>query len=111
MKAGAIRHRVVVEEPILSQNATGEEEVSWALVGKVWAAVEPLKGRERLQAAQINAAMDTRIRIRWSEAMDRMNATWRLTHRAVVYNIVSIAHLNMARREIEIMATSGVNLG
>lgn len=111
MRAGVLRHRILVEQPIRSQNATGEEEILWSVVGKVWGAVEPMSGREQLAANQIEATANTRIIMRWSDVMNGMDATWRLSHQGTVYNIFSITQVNMRRQEIEIMATSGVNLG
>lgn len=111
MRAGVLRHRILVEQPIRSQNATGEEEILWAVVGKVWGSVAPLSGREQLLANQIDATTNTRIIMRWSQVMNDLDPTWRLSHQGTVYNIFSITNVNMARQEIEIMATSGVNLG
>jgi SPP1 family predicted phage head-tail adaptor len=111
MRAGALRHRIGCWEPVVTQNETGEEVVTYPTSFEVWGLIEPLHGRETLQASQVNAEFDTRIGIRWSPDTDRMNAKWRLTHLAVIYNIVSIAHVMMGRRELEIMATSGLNEG
>lgn len=111
MRAGSLTERVAVEEPLTTQDDTGEEITTWSPVASVWGAVEPLTGREKLQAGQVGATMDTRFRIRWTPAMERINAKWRLTHDEVIYNIVSVAQVGMARREIEIMATSGLNAG
>lgn len=111
MDAGILDQRVGIDEPVTTQDDTGAEVVTWTPIGEVWAAVHPLNGREKLQAGQVGATMDTRITIRWSPATERINAKWRLTHRGVIYNIVSVAQADMARREIEIMAVSGQNLG
>lgn len=111
MNAGQLRHRILVEEPITSQDDTGDELVQWFSHGRVWGSISPMNGFEKSLRREINAAMDTKIRIRWSPTMDRMNAKWRLTHQNVIYNVVSIANIDMARREIEIMAGSGINNG
>lgn len=111
MRAGVLRHRILVESPIRSQNATGEEVIVWQVAGKVWGSIEPMSGRERVTASQTLTPFDTRIVIRWSPWMAAMDRTWRLTHQGIVYNIYNIDEVNMARREIDIDATSGVNLG
>ena len=111
MRAGSLRHRILVEQPITAQNETGEEEITWSSFGTFWGSVEPLRGRELLRSEQILATMDTRIRLRWSERANQIVAKWRMQHLGVIYNIVSSAHIDMARREIEFMAMSGSNQG
>lgn len=112
MNAGKLRHRVEVDEPVTSQNDTGEEVVTftpWA--SKIWAEVHPLTGRERLQSNGIIASFDTRIEIRWSPENARIDAKWRILFSGVIYNIVSAEDIDFAHRRIEIMATSGLNAG
>jgi len=112
MIAGQLRHRLIIEQPHTSQNSTGEEVVAWELVKVAWASIEPLRGRERLQANQPGSELDTRIRVRWSPNLDAMTAKWRLRHRGVIYNIAAPpANVDMRDREIEIMASSGINIG
>lgn len=111
MNAGKLRHRIVLDQPINTQIASGEEIVTWQVYGVVWAMVEPLRGREQFQANQVLAEMDTRITIRWSPNVDAIRATWRARFQGLIYDFKSITHVNLAHREIEIMAASGVNNG
>lgn len=115
MRAGRLRHRLIVERPDTYRDATGDELTTWVAVDTVWAAIEPLKGNERFNAGQIIADMNTQIIIRWSPAMDAMTAKWRLRHaersNQTIYNIASVSHVNLGRREIQIGAKSGVNEG
>jgi SPP1 family predicted phage head-tail adaptor len=111
MNIGKLRHRLLVEEPVTTQNETGEEVINWLSHGRIWGEIEPLTGREALQAGMVSATLDTRITVRWSPLTDLMNAKWRLSHAGVVYNLVSVQQVDMGRRQIEIMANSGRNLG
>ena len=111
MRAGRLRHRLTVQEPITSRNETGEELVTWVTRGTVWSAIEPIRGKEALTSNQIIADMDTRITVRWSGFADDINAKWRLRHQGVTYNITSISHKDMGQREIELMCKSGLNDG
>lgn len=77
MQAGRLRHRVVIQQATESQNGFGEVTRSWSTYATVWAAVEPLQGQEFLDGRQLEAAVDTRIRIRHrSGVTQRMRATW-----------------------------------
>lgn len=111
MRAGRLRHRLTVQEPVISRGDSGEELITWVTRGTVWAAIEPIKGKEALTANQILADMDTRIVIRWSEFADDITAKWRLKHKTTTYNIASLSHKNLGQREIEIISKTGLNDG
>jgi len=111
VNAGKLRHRLLLDEPIATQDDTGSEVINWSAFGTVWASVEPLRGREQLIANQALAPLDTRIRIRWSPAVNMITAKWRGTHQGIIYNFKSISQTDMGHREIEIMAQSGLNDG
>lgn len=65
MRAGKLRRRVALERKEVSQGDYGEEIVAWAKYAAVWAAVEPVSGREFWTARQAEQGeLTTRIRIR-----------------------------------------------
>lgn len=111
MRAGVINRRLTIEEPIVTQDETGGEVITWEPLGVVWAAIEPVRGREALIAGANLAILDTKIRIRWNEQTDAINTKWRFRYRETIYDIVSVAHLKIGRREIECMCKSGANEG
>jgi len=114
MNRGKFKHRLSCEEPLTTQDANGEEVVTYPayLSFKVWSRIEPLTGRELLTGGQIIAEGMTRIQIFWSPRAERINATWRLRHRNKIYNISGEpAEIEMGRRLIEMTCTSGVNAG
>jgi SPP1 family predicted phage head-tail adaptor len=111
MQAGSLRQRVAFDEPVTSQDATGDEIVTWTPAFELWASVAPLTGREQMVGGGILAEGNTRIHLRWSDQAARINAKWRARHGDTVYNLKSVAHLESGRREIEIMAKSGVDSG
>lgn len=111
MRAGLLRHRILVDEAVTAQDDTGDPVVSWTTRATVWGSIEPLRGRETLQAAQVLADMDTRIIIRWSPAVADITPRWRLRHQLDIYNVVSVANIGMRNVEMEIMARSGLSSG
>jgi SPP1 family predicted phage head-tail adaptor len=71
MQAGQLRKRVTIQQklaPASIVNTFGEEAVqldaSWENVGTYWAAIEPLSGREFIEARQESSQITTRIRMR-----------------------------------------------
>jgi SPP1 family predicted phage head-tail adaptor len=111
MRAGQLRHRVVFERPTSAQNETGEIVGDFELAFTVWARIVPVRGSEAMRAGQVLADMDTRIFIRSGPLAAQINAKWRASHRGVLYNLVSVAEVEMAGQEVEIMAKSGLNRG
>jgi SPP1 family predicted phage head-tail adaptor len=111
MRAGLLNRRLKIERPQVVKNSVGEEITTWQDYATVWASIEPIRGNEALRAGQVLAEMDTRIKIRWSEGVKNIEENWRLSHEGIIYNIVSIANINTANKELEIMCNSGVNNG
>lgn len=77
MKAGQLRQRIVIQSGSAAQNTFGEITTTWAARATVWAAVEPLSGREFLDSKLIEAEISTRIRIRRrSDVTETDRLTW-----------------------------------
>jgi SPP1 family predicted phage head-tail adaptor len=96
IEAGRLRHRVRIErlqnlldtDGEVIQSDTGEVSQAWVEVATVWAAIEPVSGREFIQSRAIQAEIVARIVIRQRDGLD---AAMRLVHvrtgRAdVIYN-------------------------
>ena len=105
MRAGKLRHRVTVQGMSTTQHAYGEEVVTWATVATVWAAVEPLRGRELNEMAQEQAERTTRIRMRYREvAPGTQRIVW--TDRASTtrtYDVLSVVQVLEKGAETELM--------
>lgn len=102
MRAGDLRHRVTIQAKQATRDAYGAEVVTWGDVATVWAAVEPLAGREFLQAQQVQEAVTTRIRVRYRGDVaytPEMRASWD----GHLYNILSVIEVEGRRRELHLM--------
>jgi SPP1 family predicted phage head-tail adaptor len=109
MRSGKLRHRVVIKKPVETQNTFGEPEVRWQDFATVWAAIEPLRGREYFAAKQINAEVEANVTIRYLEGM---SAKMKIIHdqtctcRTAVtdeYLIESIISPRACTRSLELM--------
>lgn len=65
MDAGRLNQRVTLRSKAVTQDVWGAPVETWSDVDTVWAAVEPLSGREFFAAAQVQAEQLTRITIRY----------------------------------------------
>lgn len=100
MEAGKLRHRVTIQSKAATRDTYGEEVIIWTTVATVWAAVEPLQGREYLEARQVTAEVSTRIIIRRrSGILPEMRAVYG----SRIYDILAVIEVDEARREMELM--------
>lgn len=97
MRAGLLRHRLSIlrRQPGV-RDALGQPTTDFLEVGRAWAEVQPLAGREALLARQINAQITHRVRVRGRieiRAADQL----RLGARAL--EVISVADQDERRRE------------
>ena len=100
MRAGELRHRVTIKSKGASRDTFGQETITWTTVATVWAAVEPLSGREYLAGAQLEAAVDTRVRIRY---LAGVVPEMQVVYGSHTYNLLSVVHVGENRREMQLM--------
>lgn len=64
MRAGKLRKLVAIEQRDSGQDATGQQAITWTQVAEVYAAIEPISGRELIaaQAVQNEVTHDIAIR-------------------------------------------------
>lgn len=108
MRSGTLRQRVTLQERTETTGSTGEVTWSWADWATVWAAVEPISGRELFSAQQVQANTTTRIRIRHRSGVDsklrvKFVADNGSPQRIKYYEIESVLHINERQREIHLM--------
>jgi len=65
MRAGKLRHRIIIQKATEAPNEYGEMVQTWGTFATVNAAVEPLRGQELWAAQAQQARVTTRIRIRY----------------------------------------------
>lgn len=102
MRAGTLRHRVRIDQYIETRNSFGEEVRNWGEFATVWAAVEPLSGRERYEEieAQILAIADHRVRLRYRTGLHhRMRVVWRDR----TFDVKHVANVGTRDREIHLL--------
>ena len=100
MQAGTLRHRVTIQEKEITRDSYGGEQITWADVATVWAAVEPLAGREFMEGRRLDAELSTRIRIRYRSGLA---PTQRVTWGDHTYDIQAVIDVDTRRREVYLM--------
>ena len=104
MEAGHLRQRVTIQARTESRNSFGETTWTWADWKTVWAAVEPINGKETLASGQVQATSKVRVRIRH---LDAVTTKHRIKHTvndvARYYEIESVIPLKHARVQDHLM--------
>ena len=83
--AGVLRHRVRIDQLVDVLDSNGEPARDgqgatireWSEVATVWAAIEPLSARERMQSAAMQSEVTARIVMRFRTGLD---AAMRFVH-------------------------------
>lgn len=63
--AGALRHRVVLQQPVRVDDGGGGAMQTWETVAELWAAVSPVGGEERLTADALTGRVTHEVWIRY----------------------------------------------
>ena len=64
MEAGKLRHYVQLQRVTVKADSRGDQVKDWETIANAWASIEPLSGREFLQASQVMSDVTARIKIR-----------------------------------------------
>lgn len=106
IRSGKYRHRVQLQKPVYTQDATGHADPSFKSVASVWCEVGPMAGREVFVSEQQRALGASLIKMRYRSDI---TAEWRIIHGSTTYEIAAPPINVQARnRELHIVCNSGV---
>ena len=108
ISSGRLRHRIIIQSQSTTKDTHGQAVTTWTDVATVWAAVEPIRGREFFAAAQINSEVTTRIRIRWRSGV---TAAMRVSFDSRIYDIQAVIVPTEVHDEMQLMCKAGVTNG
>lgn len=74
--AGKLAERIRFDQETRVADGGGGSSITWASQGERWASVEPLRGREQLEAMKLEASSLYKVTIRNDFAV---NPAWRIT--------------------------------
>lgn len=115
LQAGRLRHRVSLQYPEYTQDATtGENTLAWVEAAHVWASIEPVSAREFVESQATQSQVSARIVIR---SRPDVAASWRAVHyvnglQGKVYNIHGVLADRESGLEYQtLVCSAGVNTG
>ena len=106
MRAGRLRHKVTIQDYTESQNTFGEVTKNWTDYATVWAAVEPVKGREFWESQQINAEITTKVTLRY---LAGVKPKMRILHDTRIFEIDSVINVDERNRELQLLVKEMVD--
>lgn len=108
MRAGRLRHRIVLQARSGAVNALNELLDTWVDWKAVPAAIEPLSGREFLAAQQVQSDISHRLTIRYLAGVTpKHRAVWTdpATDVARIFDIRAVLDRDERHREMQLMCT------
>jgi len=101
MRAGELRHRVTIQEFVEAVDQYGTPiGQDWQDVCTVWAAVEPIQGREYILLQNTQTELTARIRIRYRAGI---KPAMRVVYGQRIFNIQSVIDPEERHRELLLM--------
>lgn len=115
MKAGTLRHKVLLENRAVTRDALGGEIVTWVPVttlagdGKVWANVRFMSGMEALRTDAVVATLKASIRILFR---NDLKPTARATYNNQVFDIkAAMPDPGTGRDYLDLVCETGASNG
>ncbi|MFA5866915.1 MAG: phage head closure protein [Actinomycetota bacterium] len=105
MRAGQLRHKIVIQQVLLSQDAYGASVETLSTFATVWTSIEPISGREYFDSAKLNAEITHRIRIRYTAGI---TPDMKVLFGSRTFDILSIIDREERNREMELMCAEVV---
>lgn len=105
LEAGSLRERIQFQSRHATRDTIGGEEFTWNDEGEVWAAVEPITGREASIASQTQAITTLKVVCR---NRDDVTQTWRIVWRNQILSIEAVLP-HPLRDRITVLCSQGLN--
>lgn len=104
MRAGALRHPVIIEEEttVADDALVGEVQPAWTSFSSWRCAIEPLRGQELVVLTQRYGTVSHRLRGRY---VPGLVPAMRITLGSRVFRIEAVLDVDERRRELEVLAT------
>jgi SPP1 family predicted phage head-tail adaptor len=111
LASGRLRHRLSLQREVETRDANGNRTKSWQEIAKVWAAVEPMSGRELIAAASVASKIAVRIIIRYRrDAVPTLRFVH--LHRGLIYDILApIPDKESGIEYLTLACSQGANAG
>jgi SPP1 family predicted phage head-tail adaptor len=101
MKTTNLRNRITLQQKLINKDPEGLPIETWQDIATIWAAVEPLRGREYFQAATMQSQNMTRFTTRYRKGI---TSIMRILYDNRSYDIQSVIDVEGRHQQLELMA-------
>lgn len=108
MQVGPLRKRVTIQKRSQVQDAYGQPLTAWEDVATVWAAIEPISGRELLAAAAVQSEVTHQVILRYRPGVV---SKMRIVYGSRIFDIQNVLDENERHRELTLLCVEGLNDG
>lgn len=101
MNFSKLRHKITLLKPTYQQNATGENEATFADYKTVWANVVPISGKEWVESQKLRAETAYKIALRYSSDV---STDMRIRYNQMQLEISAVINVEGRNRELQLVA-------
>jgi SPP1 family predicted phage head-tail adaptor len=103
--ASRLRHRLTLQQEVQTADGAGGNTRTWQNIVDLWAEINPISGRERAFAGQVQAEISHKITIRYRSGV---TAGMRLLYNTRIFNIRTILNSKENNETLELWADEGM---
>lgn len=100
MRAGMLRHKIVVQKFTEVQDVYGEADKTWTTFKTLWAHVSPISGREYFDAKQHTSEISHQVKIRH---LDGVTPKMRILYDSRYFDIESVINEGERDKQVTLM--------
>ena len=106
LAAGKFDKRIRIDQPVEVRGADyADVQRTWSEVATVWAAVEPLNGRELERFRELGSDLSVRVRIRYSATVAGVSPKMRVVYGARTFEIGTVINPLEAGVELHLICS------
>lgn len=99
MNIGGLDRRINIQIAGVVFNTYGESVKTWSLFEEVWAQIERAPAAvEKNSGEQIVSVNKVVFNVRWSDRIDSVNPTYRISYGGKIYNILGVHEVGRKER-------------
>ncbi len=107
IRSGDLRHRVEVYRRDDAVDELGSPKAAFTRIDELWAAIEPLQGRELFLARQTMARVSVKFTFRYYPGA--LHPKWQIRARGRVFNPISVINIDERDEKTEVYCEEPVS--
>lgn len=108
VRSGDLNRRIAIQQRTTTPDGYGQQTTTWTDVITCWASIEPLNGRELVQAQAVQAETTHQVTILYRSSI---TAAMRVVYQGRVFNILSVIDPDTSHVALQLLCSEGLNQG